>query len=162
MAMLGLLHLGRQYGEARLEAACFRALRSGAVYYRSVKPILKHELDRVRRAAEEAKNPAATPRILSARGEASLGGRPGIPRRRKKQRRAGRIAPGPAVFKLACEGASFRIYFLNLGELDIKQSTGPLLLLQIHLEKLHVMTRRGAAAPDMRADLPSQVGPRAS
>lgn len=46
-ACLGLLRLGKQYSEARLEAACFRALRSGATSYRSVKSILEHGLDRL-------------------------------------------------------------------------------------------------------------------
>jgi transposase len=44
---LGLLRLGKQHTEPRLEAACFRALRSGATSYRSVKSILEHGLDRV-------------------------------------------------------------------------------------------------------------------
>jgi transposase len=46
-ACLGLLRLGKQYTAERLEAACFRALRSGAVSYRSVKSILEHGLDRL-------------------------------------------------------------------------------------------------------------------
>ena len=37
---LGLLRLSKQYGKERLEAACQRALWTGAVYYRSVKNIL--------------------------------------------------------------------------------------------------------------------------
>lgn len=45
-ACLGLLRLGKHYGEERLEAASFRALRSGATSYRSVKSILEHALDR--------------------------------------------------------------------------------------------------------------------
>lgn len=44
-ACLGLLRLGRQFGEARLEAACARALALRAPYYRSVKSILDHALD---------------------------------------------------------------------------------------------------------------------
>ena len=43
---LGLLRLSKQYGKERLEAACQRALWTGAVYYRSVKNILEHNLDR--------------------------------------------------------------------------------------------------------------------
>jgi transposase len=46
-ACLGLMRLGKQYTPERLEAACFRALRSGAHSYRSVKSILEHGLDRV-------------------------------------------------------------------------------------------------------------------
>jgi transposase len=44
---LGLTSLGRKYGEARLEAACTRALESGATRYRSVKSILESGLDSV-------------------------------------------------------------------------------------------------------------------
>jgi len=42
---LGLISLGRKYGEARLEAACARAVDSGATRYRSVKSILESGLD---------------------------------------------------------------------------------------------------------------------
>lgn len=45
-ACLGLLRLSKRYGAERLEAACQRALWTGAVYYRSVKNILEHNLDR--------------------------------------------------------------------------------------------------------------------
>ena len=44
---LGLLNLERRYDKQRLEAACSRALRSGARSYQSVKSILKHGLDKV-------------------------------------------------------------------------------------------------------------------
>ena len=44
---LGLVRLGRTYGEARLEAACARALESGADRYRSVRSILERGLDAV-------------------------------------------------------------------------------------------------------------------
>jgi hypothetical protein len=46
-ACLGLMRLGTRYTPKRLEAGCFRALRSGAHSYRSVKSILEHGLDRV-------------------------------------------------------------------------------------------------------------------
>lgn len=46
---LGILRLARRYGEARLEAACERALAAGARSYRHVDSILKHGLDRVER-----------------------------------------------------------------------------------------------------------------
>jgi transposase len=46
-ACLGLLRLGKRYSAERLEAACFRALRSSATSYRSVKSILEHGLDQV-------------------------------------------------------------------------------------------------------------------
>jgi transposase len=42
---LGILRLGKSYGEARLEAACVRALRIGAASYKSIESILKHGLD---------------------------------------------------------------------------------------------------------------------
>jgi transposase len=45
-ACLGLLRLGKDYGAARLEAACGRALRIGACRYKSVESILRHGLDR--------------------------------------------------------------------------------------------------------------------
>lgn len=45
-AALGILRLAKHYGEARLEAACARALAIGATNYRSVESILKHRLDR--------------------------------------------------------------------------------------------------------------------
>jgi transposase len=46
-ACLGLMGLGRRYGNDRLGAACARALRSGATSYSSVKSILQENLDRV-------------------------------------------------------------------------------------------------------------------
>jgi transposase len=45
-ACLGVLRLGKKYGESRLEAACTRALVIGAHSYKSVKSILKNGLDR--------------------------------------------------------------------------------------------------------------------
>ena len=45
-ACLGVLRLGKAYGDDRLEAACERALRVGAPSYRTVKSILKAGLDR--------------------------------------------------------------------------------------------------------------------
>ena len=44
-AALGILRLAKHYGEARLEAACTRALAIGATNYRSVESILKNRLD---------------------------------------------------------------------------------------------------------------------
>jgi len=44
---LGLMRLGRRYGEARLEAACARALAVGARSYRHVDSILKRGLERL-------------------------------------------------------------------------------------------------------------------
>ncbi|MGB9888008.1 MAG: Mu transposase domain-containing protein, partial [Moorellales bacterium] len=44
---LGIMRLGRCYGEERLEAACARALACGALSYQSIKSILKNGLDRL-------------------------------------------------------------------------------------------------------------------
>jgi transposase len=43
---LGLLRLAKQYGPARLNAACARAVAVGARSYRHVDSMLKHGLDR--------------------------------------------------------------------------------------------------------------------
>jgi transposase len=43
---LGLLRLNKRFGKERLEAACQRAMWTGATNYRSVKNILEHNLDR--------------------------------------------------------------------------------------------------------------------
>ena len=42
---LGVLSLGQEYGVARLEAACARALKYSAVSWKSVRAILKNGLD---------------------------------------------------------------------------------------------------------------------
>ena len=42
---LGILRLGKAYGESRLEAACRRALMLGSCRYKSIESILKHRLD---------------------------------------------------------------------------------------------------------------------
>jgi len=42
---LGIIRLGRRYGQERLEAACARALVMKAFSYRSVQSILRHNLD---------------------------------------------------------------------------------------------------------------------
>jgi len=44
-SLLGILRLGKSYGESRLEAACSRALRINALSYRSIESILKSGLD---------------------------------------------------------------------------------------------------------------------
>jgi transposase len=51
---LGILRLGRRYGDERLEAACARALAVRARSYRHVEGILKNGLDRVRPAETES------------------------------------------------------------------------------------------------------------
>jgi len=42
---LGILRLGKGFGEERLEAACRRALTLGACSYKSIESILKYRLD---------------------------------------------------------------------------------------------------------------------
>ncbi len=49
---LGILRLGKRYGDERLEAACDRALGVRARSYRHVESILKNGLDRVAKADE--------------------------------------------------------------------------------------------------------------
>lgn len=41
-----VLRLAKSFGDARLEAACARALHLNAASYRSIHSILKHGLDR--------------------------------------------------------------------------------------------------------------------
>lgn len=43
---LGVMRLGKQYGEERLESACLRALTLGSTNYKSVESILKNNLDK--------------------------------------------------------------------------------------------------------------------
>jgi transposase len=57
-AGLGLFKLAQAYGNARLEAACCRAVALQAFSYRSVESILKHHLDELALTPE-----AATPRV---------------------------------------------------------------------------------------------------
>jgi transposase len=45
-ACLGLMRLGKAYGDARLEAACRRALALETCNYKSIESILKNGLDR--------------------------------------------------------------------------------------------------------------------
>lgn len=76
---LGILRLGKRYGDARLDAACVRALRIGAASFKSVESILKHKLDLAAAAkrdeahltpsGEYANHPAAG--FLSAAGRSS-------------------------------------------------------------------------------------------
>ena len=59
---LGILRLGKRYGDARLEAACARALAAGARSYRHIDSILKSGLDRVplRTSTPAVRKPIAT------------------------------------------------------------------------------------------------------
>ncbi len=65
---LGILRLGKRYGEPRLEAACTRAVAVRARSYRHVESILKHGLDRV-------PAPDASPRGAVAVSHVNLRGR---------------------------------------------------------------------------------------
>jgi len=65
---LGILRLAKRYGEARLEAACARALTAGARSYRHVDSILKHGLDRVPLPLAQSEGPSAAPSHENVRG----------------------------------------------------------------------------------------------
>ena len=56
-ACFGLMRLGDSYSPARLEAACRRALDTGAVGYRHIESILKHGLDQQALPEPEAAQP---------------------------------------------------------------------------------------------------------
>jgi transposase len=45
-ACLGIMRLGKAYGDERLEAACRRAVKLESFSFKSVQSILKHGLDR--------------------------------------------------------------------------------------------------------------------
>jgi transposase len=55
---LGIMRLGRRYGEARLEAACARALAIRGLSYRSVESILKAGLDGLPLPGDEPASPS--------------------------------------------------------------------------------------------------------
>jgi transposase len=67
---LGILRLGKRYGEARLEAACARAVAAGARSYRHVDSILRHGLDRapLPPTADEPARPTSTETHENVRG----------------------------------------------------------------------------------------------
>ena len=54
----GLIGLGKKYGLKRLNAACARALKAGALQYKSVKTILEKGLDQAEPEFEERAMPA--------------------------------------------------------------------------------------------------------
>jgi transposase len=66
---LGLLRLGKRYGELRLEAACARAVAVGARSYRHVDSMLKHGLDRLA-VSEASPSLTLTPAHDHLRGSA--------------------------------------------------------------------------------------------
>jgi transposase len=55
---LGIMRLGKEYGQDRLEAACRRAAALGAASYRSIASILKNNLDTVPLERPEPDRPA--------------------------------------------------------------------------------------------------------
>ncbi len=55
--LLGILRLGKAYGEQRLEAACDRALHINALSYRSIESILKNGLDKKPLQRQESSTP---------------------------------------------------------------------------------------------------------
>lgn len=66
-ASLGVLRLTREYGEARLDAACRRALSLGALSFRSVQSILRNKLDAAPVEAEvESVKPATHANVRGA------------------------------------------------------------------------------------------------
>ena len=65
---LGVLQLGRQFGSARLEAACARALKHNAVSWKSLQSILKHGLDQL--APDERQRVLDLPEHENVRGPA--------------------------------------------------------------------------------------------
>jgi hypothetical protein len=66
------MSLGKRYGEARLEAACLRALGINSASYKSLKSILACGLDQQKPVEEE---PTATRRVVhdNVRGPAYYG-----------------------------------------------------------------------------------------
>ena len=64
--LLGILRLGKSYGDKRLEAACGRALHIGTSSFRSVASILKNGLDRKTLATQEKTKPVAHQNIRGA------------------------------------------------------------------------------------------------
>jgi transposase len=69
---LGLLRLGKKYGEERLEAACQRSLRLKSYSYQSVKSILKTGLDR--QPMTESDDPGPVIEHANVRGAAYYAG----------------------------------------------------------------------------------------
>lgn len=63
---LGIIRLGRRHNDARLEAACRRALHFGTVSYRSIESILDKRLDA---QPLETDRPSASPVHENIRGQ---------------------------------------------------------------------------------------------
>ena len=69
-ACLGLMRLGRDYGDERMEAACRRALALDACTYRSIQSILKTKLDQQPLPGQDEAPPALVSDHDNIRGEA--------------------------------------------------------------------------------------------
>ena len=52
-ACLGILSLGKRYSKERIERACERAARMGAISYKSIKTILEKNLDQIKVSGEQ-------------------------------------------------------------------------------------------------------------
>jgi transposase len=65
---LGILRLARHYGEARLEAACIRAVAVRARSYRNVEAILKNGLDRIAMRVPDGGDESPRPTHENIRG----------------------------------------------------------------------------------------------
>ena len=76
-ACLGIMRLGRQYGDARLEAASARAVALGSYRYRTIQNILAASQDRLPLAAP----PEATPTPMHANIRGATYYAPPTPRR---------------------------------------------------------------------------------
>jgi transposase len=70
---LGILRLGKRYGDDRLEAACARAHRARARSYRHVESILKNGLDRVAQGDAKKSPQPSLPLHENVRGSAYYG-----------------------------------------------------------------------------------------
>ena len=62
-ACLGILGLAKRYTEARLEAACRRALRCGIYHYKGIKNILDHHYEQLTLELSDPTPPAAHPNV---------------------------------------------------------------------------------------------------
>jgi transposase len=72
-ACLGIMALARRYGNDRLDAACARALATGAISYTSVKSILAENLDRLPLPASKASPAQPSPEHDNLRGPGYYG-----------------------------------------------------------------------------------------
>jgi transposase len=67
-ACLGVMRLGKRYGEPRLEAACARALALKSTSYKTVRAILEHGADRLPLVEAPAPNQQTLPSHDNIRG----------------------------------------------------------------------------------------------